>query len=104
MNNNQEWEEELWIEVMEDYVITAELGHLAKDQKKHKDEMRENFARLIKFFSKVVSSEKEKLIKTILGEVEKKQFEIYTPALREEVVKLSDVRTLLQAHQEKNGK
>lgn len=39
--------EHLWVEVMEDYVITAELGHLAKDQKRHKEEMREHFQKLL---------------------------------------------------------
>ena len=46
---SSDWEESLYIEVMEDYVITAELGHLAKDQKKHKEKMRAHFANLKSF-------------------------------------------------------
>ena len=48
-HTTDEWEESLWVEVMEDYVITAELGHIAKDQKKHKEEMRAHFANLKSF-------------------------------------------------------
>lgn len=43
--------EELWCDVMEDYVITAELGHLAKDEKLHKQEMRQHFDRLVEWIT-----------------------------------------------------
>jgi len=36
---------------MEDYVITAELGHLAKDEKLHKQEMRQHFDRLVEWIT-----------------------------------------------------
>tara|TARA_R110000868_G_scaffold376320_1_gene641179 strand:+ start:544 stop:789 length:246 start_codon:yes stop_codon:yes gene_type:complete len=44
-------EERLFAEVMEEYVITAELGHLAKDQKLHKQEMRAHFKELLSFIN-----------------------------------------------------
>jgi len=47
--NRESVEEKLWIEVMENYVTTAELGHLAKDQKTHKDEMRACFKELVDY-------------------------------------------------------
>ena len=44
---HEEIKERLWVEVMEDYVITAELGHLAKDQAAHKAEMRAHLDKLV---------------------------------------------------------
>lgn len=54
-NESEDWEEALWVEVMEDYVITAELGYLAKDQKKHKEEMRLHRERLEDFIKRIES-------------------------------------------------
>jgi hypothetical protein len=46
-----EWEDALYFEVMEEYLMTAELGHLAKDQVAHKEEMRRLFKKLVTFIS-----------------------------------------------------
>ena len=63
---SSDWEESLYIEVMEDYVVTAELGHLAKDQKKHKEEMRAHFANLKSFIrTHIENARRETLNKAI---------------------------------------
>lgn len=70
LNKNKE---ELWAEVMEDYVITAELGHLAKDQTKHKEEMRGHFKKLQNWHTSSISS----IIKLLIQEEEKeKRYEL----------------------------
>lgn len=57
--------EKLWQEVMEDYVVCAELGHLAKDQAKHKAEMRGHLSRLVDFFWNEIQKREGELIKKI---------------------------------------
>lgn len=46
--NTREWEEPL-MHIMGSYIMTAELGHLAKDQLKHKQELRAYYAELVDF-------------------------------------------------------
>lgn len=57
--------ENLWVEVMDDYVRTAELGLYALEQKRHKEEMRGHFEKLwnwhIKSLIKHIDSEIERL-------------------------------------------
>lgn len=57
--------ENLWVEVMDDYIRTAELGLYALEQKRHKEEMRGHFEKLwnwhIKSLIKHVDSEIERL-------------------------------------------
>ena len=59
--------ENLWVEVMDDYVRTAELGLYALEQKRHKEEMRGHFEKLwnwhIKSLIKHIDSEIERLKK-----------------------------------------
>lgn len=55
-------EERLYFEVMEDYIITAELGHIAKDQAKHKEEMREHYAKLLDWHHACIKEVLEKVI------------------------------------------
>lgn len=47
-HNTREWEEPL-MHIMESYIMTAELGHLVKDQVKHKQELRAYYAELVDF-------------------------------------------------------
>lgn len=47
-HNTREWEEPL-MHIMESYIMTAELGHLAKDQVKHKQELHAYYAELVDF-------------------------------------------------------
>ena len=47
-HDTREWEEPL-MHIMESYIMTAELGHLAKDQVKHKQELRAYYAELVDF-------------------------------------------------------
>lgn len=62
-------DEKLWCKVMEDYVITAELGHLALDQKKHKEELRFHFNKLLSFIQSEIDlalAERDKEIVEII--------------------------------------
>jgi hypothetical protein len=68
MDKQEEWVDELWVEVMEDYLITAEFGHLAIDQKKHKDEMRHHLGKLIEFIKILRSKDRDTLIERIEAE------------------------------------
>jgi len=59
-NPEKGWREELHFSVMEDYIVTAELGHLAKDEAKHKEEMRYHYEKLKTFIqSKIDQAHKE---------------------------------------------
>ena len=62
------WEdlkERLWCEVMEDYLVTAELGHLAKDEKKHKQEMRDLLDKLVSVVQNLLAEQKAEIIEII---------------------------------------
>lgn len=52
MNNRIDWEEELQ-NLMEEYIVTAELGHLAKDVGVHKAELRRYWEELKKFVTTI---------------------------------------------------
>lgn len=56
----EDWIAELYFEVMEDYIMTAELGYLAKDQAKHKAELREHWIKLQAFIHKLQQEAFEK--------------------------------------------
>jgi len=47
--NEEKIRETLQCEYLEELIMTSELGHLAKDQKKHKDEVRYHVNRLMDF-------------------------------------------------------
>jgi hypothetical protein len=54
----EDWREELMFGIMEDYIMTAELGHLAKDPKKHKEELRSHYKKLESFIeSRIAEAE-----------------------------------------------
>ena len=57
------WEQELKVEVMENYIITAELGHLAKDQAKHKEEMRFHYENLKSFIRQKLTLVREEALR-----------------------------------------
>ena len=59
--NKADWEAILHFEIMEDYIITAELGHLAKDQLLHKQEMRGHYEKLKSFVTQTILSERKAL-------------------------------------------
>jgi hypothetical protein len=69
--------EEIWYEVMENYVMTAELGHLAKDQKAHKDEMRNNFADLIAKIDSILEKKEKDIQMSADGKYINYQGKIY---------------------------
>lgn len=71
--NTREWEEPL-MHIMGSYIMTAELGHLAKDQLKHKQELRAYYAELVDF---------------IHQELQKARHDW----LREEIVKLEGIKS-----------
>ena len=62
------WEdlkERLWCEVMEDYLVTAELGHLAKDEKRHKQEMRDLLDKLVSTVQNLLAEQKAEIIERV---------------------------------------
>jgi hypothetical protein len=62
--------ERLWVEIMEDYLITAEFGHLARDQKAHKTEMREKLHKLSELVCSMLNESYDKgLIDGMEGKV-----------------------------------
>lgn len=81
LQKEEGWEWPLWVEVMEDYVITAELGHVAKDEKQHKDEMRQHFDKLKSFIRSLLASERQKA---------KEEAEFDLQKLAEETVRLDE--------------
>jgi len=71
---NTDWAEldwKLWIEVMEDYLMTAELGHLVKDQKAYKDEMRAKYAKLMDFIRQSHTSLARTILSDLMGNLQK---------------------------------
>lgn len=61
------WEQALQFEVMEDYIRSARLEHLAKDKKAHYDRMREHFENLKVFIRSLLRSHTSTLIEKIEG-------------------------------------
>ena len=54
-----EWEDGLMFEVMEDYLMCAEMRHHAKDQVAHMEEMRGHWEKLKSFITRLLLSQKE---------------------------------------------
>lgn len=67
----EELKQNLWIDVMEDYIITAELGHLAKDEKAHKEEMRGHLQNLAEYISTLIEQTKKEMSDKIIEQAEK---------------------------------
>lgn len=58
-----EWEENLQIEVMEDYVRHAEMLHIARDKKMAMAELRDDFDKLKDFIRQTLAEQREGIIK-----------------------------------------
>lgn len=59
------WEERLQFEIMEDYLTVAKMGHFAKDQKAHMEEMRQHYGKLVAFISLLLQEEREAINRKI---------------------------------------
>lgn len=57
--------ENLCCEVMDDYIRIAEHGHLAIDESRHKEEMREQFNKLWDFISQTRQADVDNIIQWI---------------------------------------
>lgn len=104
-HDSSDWEEGLWAEVMEDYVMTAELGHLARDEAKHKEEMRGHWERLKSYVRNLIQKEKDETaiwwsrqtrtetIKEVLAEIRNKELEEALASQKREIVeKIKDMQ------------
>lgn len=77
--NIEEWEEPL-MHIMESYIMTAELGHLAKDQVKHKQELHAYYTDLVDFIhqqlQKAREEERERAVEIIKEELRTAPLEV----------------------------
>jgi hypothetical protein len=62
----EELKEKLWVDVMEDYVVTAELGHFAKDQVIHKAEMRAHLDKLVDWLTTYRAQVLEEVMQAVI--------------------------------------